>query len=353
MGLPDAAGRPGCFDVDRQRIKLMKRNILARKERDSWRKQLSQAIRTPAELLELLDLTVKDEPANSRFPMLVPRAFASRMEPGNRQDPLLLQVLPDRDENRTAPGFSDDPVGDMASKAGRGILHKYQGRVLLIATGACAVNCRYCFRQAFPYSSEHAGRDQWQAAVEHIANDNSIEEVILSGGDPLMLPTRRLAQLTEMLSGIRHIRCLRIHSRLPIVLPDRITDSLLEWLQSVPWPTVLVLHANHANELDEDVAAAVDRLRKIGVHVLNQAVLLARVNDSVSKLAALMRRTFEIGALPYYLHLLDPVSGAQRFDTSEEHARQLMEGLRRQLSGYLVPRLVREVAGEPYKIPVL
>ncbi|HLS05851.1 MAG TPA: EF-P beta-lysylation protein EpmB [Wenzhouxiangella sp.] len=331
----------------------MKRNILARKQRDDWRRQLGEAIRSPAELLELLNLAARDEPATSRFPMLVPRAFANRMEPGNRQDPLLLQVLPDQDESRSAPGFSDDPVGDMASKAGRGILHKYQGRVLLIATGACAVNCRYCFRQAFPYSTEHAGRDQWRAAVEHIASDDSIEEVILSGGDPLMLSTRRLTQLTEMLRDIGHIRFLRIHSRLPVVLPDRITDNLLDWLQSLPWPAVLVLHANHANELDDNVAAAVGRLRKIGVHVLNQAVLLARVNDSVSALAALMRRTFEIGALPYYLHLLDPVSGAQRFDTSEEHARQLVEGLRRQLSGYLVPRLVREVAGEPYKIPVL
>lgn len=285
--------------------------------------------------------------------MFVPQAFVERMRPGDRRDPLLLQVLPERSESERVAGFSDDPVGDRASSAGAGILHKYHGRVLLVATGACAVHCRYCFRQAFPYASERADAGQWRTAVDHVAADPSIEEVILSGGDPLMLPTQRLRALTDRLAGIDHLRRLRIHTRLPVILPDRVTDDLLDWLQNLPWPVVIVIHANHANEFDASVAAALERLRRAGVHLLNQAVLLAGINDSSAALSALMRRAFEAGALPYYLHLLDPVSGAQRFETDRERALGMIETLRRDLSGYLVPRLVREVAGEPYKLPIL
>ncbi|HSH27438.1 MAG TPA: EF-P beta-lysylation protein EpmB [Wenzhouxiangella sp.] len=314
---------------------------------------MKRAVRSPAALLERLGLASDGEPADSRFPMLVPEAFIDRMQPGDRHDPLLLQVLPDPREAQTAPGFSDDPVGDRASSAGHGILHKYQGRVLLVTTGACAIHCRYCFRQAFPYASENAGADRWQVAVDHIAGDESIEEVILSGGDPLMLPTRRLRELTRRLAGITHLRRLRIHTRLPVILPDRVTENLLDWLGELPWPVVMVIHANHGNEFDAAVARALTRLRQRGVHLLNQAVLLAGINDSSAALAELMRRSFEAGALPYYLHLLDPVSGAQRFDTDDASAVAMMESLRRELSGYLVPRLVREVAGRPYKLPVL
>jgi len=300
-----------------------------------------------------LNLASHDEPATSRFPMFVPQAFVGRMRPGDRRDPLLLQVLPECSESRQVPGFSDDPVGDQASSAGPGILHKYHGRVLLVTTGACAVHCRYCFRQAFPYASEHAGALQWRAAIDHIASDSSIEEVILSGGDPLMLPTRRLRQLTARLSGIDHVKRLRIHTRLPVILPDRVTDDLIDWLKQLPWPAVVVVHANHANEFNADVAQALAQLRRSGAHLLNQAVLLAGVNDSSAALSKLMRRAFEAGALPYYLHLLDPVSGAQRFETDSDSALKIIDTLRRDLSGYLVPRLVREVAGEPYKLPVL
>ncbi|WP_376690958.1 EF-P beta-lysylation protein EpmB [Wenzhouxiangella sp. EGI_FJ10409] len=322
-------------------------------KRPAWREQLRTALRAPAELLHRLDLPSGDEPERSRFPMFVPQAFVERMRPGDRRDPLLLQVLPERSESERVAGFSDDPVGDRASSAGAGILHKYHGRVLLVATGACAVHCRYCFRQAFPYASERADAGQWQAAVDHVASDPSIEEVILSGGDPLMLPTQRLRALTDRLAGIDHLRRLRIHTRLPIILPDRVTDDLLDWLENLPWPVVIVIHANHANEFDASVAAALERLRRAGVHLLNQAVLLAGINDSSAALSALMRRAFEAGALPYYLHLLDPVSGAQRFETDRERALDMIETLRRDLSGYLVPRLVREVAGEPYKLPIL
>lgn len=322
-------------------------------KRSAWRDQLRTALREPRQLLERLDLPAGDEPATSRFPMLVPQAFVERMRPGDRRDPLLLQVLPERSETRPAPGFSDDPVGDRASAAGPGVLHKYRGRVLLVTTGACAVHCRYCFRQAFPYASENAGARQWRAAVDYIASDRSIEEVILSGGDPLMLSTRRLRELTHYLSGIEHIKRLRIHTRLPVILPARVTDDLVDWLDALPWPAVVVIHANHANEFNADVTHALARLRRSGAHLLNQAVLLAGINDSATALSELMRRSFDAGALPYYLHLLDPVSGAQRFETDRDRAVAMIDTLRRELSGYLVPRLVREVAGEPYKLPVL
>ncbi|NBB93242.1 MAG: EF-P beta-lysylation protein EpmB [Gammaproteobacteria bacterium] len=318
-----------------------------------WREQLSAAVRKPARLLEQLGLDPLGEPADSHFPTLVPQAFIARMQPGQRRDPLLLQVLPDRAESIAAAGYSDDPVGDRASAKGPGILHKYEGRALLVTTGACAVHCRYCFRQAFPYTSQRAGADRWRAALDYIADDPSIEEVILSGGDPLMLPTRRLRELTDALASIAHLRRIRIHTRMPVILPDRITNNLLDWVGSIPWPVVFVVHANHANEFDEHVDDAILRLRRRGAHVLNQAVLLAGINDSATALGALMRRGFEAGALPYYLHLLDPVSGAQRFETDAARLGNLMDSLRRELSGYLVPRLVREVAGEPYKLPVL
>jgi EF-P beta-lysylation protein EpmB len=318
-----------------------------------WREQLKGAVREPSQLLEKLGLPTTDEPQSSRFPMLVPQAFIDRMQPNDRRDPLLLQVLPDSSESQAAVGYSDDPVGDRASAASHGVLHKYRGRVLLVTTGACAVHCRYCFRQAFPYAGENVGGGRWRPALDYIAGDESIEEVILSGGDPLMLPTRRLRELTTELARVPHIRRLRIHTRLPVILPDRVTANLLDWIERMPWPVVTVIHANHANEFDAPVAHAIGQLRSKGAHVLNQAVLLAGINDSADALAELMRRSFDAGALPYYLHLLDPVSGAQRFESDESHALAMMETLRRELSGYLVPRLVREVAGEPYKLPVL
>jgi EF-P beta-lysylation protein EpmB len=318
-----------------------------------WRGQLREAVRDPVALLYELGLDSDDVPTASRFPMLVPRPFIARMRRGDRHDPLLLQVLPDRGEFRRAAGYTDDPVGDRHSSAARGVLHKYRGRVLLVTTGACAVHCRYCFRQAFPYSSEHAGTARWRAALDYIAGEPDIEEVILSGGDPLMLSTARLRELTDRLARIPHLRRFRIHTRLPVILPERVTDDLLEWLGSLRWPCVMVIHANHAREFDVSVAAGLEKIRARGVHVLNQAVLLAGVNDSERRLADLMRSSFEAGALPYYLHMLDAVSGAQRFESSDREALEMMDGLRRELSGYLVPRLVRERSGEPYKLPVL
>ncbi len=320
-----------------------------------WRRQMRDAFRTPQDLLRFLDLAAMDPPAApaSAFPMLVPRAFARRMQSGNPHDPLLRQVLPDPDEGHSRPGYSSDPVGDLDSRRAPGILHKYAGRVLLVTTGACAVHCRYCFRQQFPYAGERALGHGWDKALEYLEERTDVEEIILSGGDPLMLPTRRLAALTERLSGLSSLKRLRLHTRLPIVLPDRVTKGLLEWIEKLPWTVVIVVHANHAREFDADVDAAVARLGAAGAHLLNQAVLLAGINDSTTALKSLMERGLEAGILPYYLHLLDRVAGAHRFDVDLARARVLVEALRRQLPGYLVPRLVCEQAGMPYKTPYL
>jgi len=321
---------------------------------DDWREQLRQAFRHPGELLDYLGLgtEIHQDGPKSAFPMLVPRAFASRMQPGRRDDPLLRQVLPDRSETMTVPGFVSDPVGDQDSRRVRGLLHKYSGKALLISTGACAVHCRYCFRQHYPYADDHLGRDL-DPALAYIAAQPDIDEVILSGGDPLMLDTRRLAELTTRLAEIPGLRRLRIHTRLPVVLPDRIDSALCAWLNALPWPVVVVIHANHANEFDDQVDTAVDRLRATGAHVFNQSVLLAGVNDDERSLVELMERSFSAGVIPYYLHLLDRVAGAAHFDSVTADALHLHERLRVRLPGYLVPRLVREEAGAPYKLPVL
>ena len=321
-------------------------------KRPHWREQLRSAFRDASSLLEFLGLPA-ESPMLPGFPMLVPQAFAQRMIPGDRTDPLLLQVLPDPSEQHSQPGFVADPVGDGNSRVGRGLLHKYHGRLLLVSTGACAVHCRYCFRQEFPYATNHAGGHQWQEAIDYVAAHPEIDEVILSGGDPLMLSTERLRPLTEGLSGIDHLHRFRIHTRLPVVLPDRITDHLVDWLCTLPWPTVVVIHANHAREFDSDVDQAIVRLRSANVHLLNQTVLLAGINDSFKAQRDLARRAFDAGVMPYYLHLLDRVRGADRFDVEPARALEIIDRLRRELSGYLVPRLVREKAGEPYKLPVM
>lgn len=317
-----------------------------------WRAQIRQAFRSPSALLDFLGLPAEPEPDVS-FPMLVPMAFARRMQHGDRQDPLLRQVLPDADENRHLEGFRSDPVGDLSSRRSPGLLHKYAGRVLLISTGACAVNCRYCFRQEFPYAAERAPGRRWQQALDWLQAHPEVDEVILSGGDPLMLATDQLVELSTGLAALPQIRRLRLHTRMPVVLPARITAGLRQWIERLPWPVVVVIHANHAAEFDPEVDRALADLRASGAHVLNQAVLLAGVNDDAESLAALMERSFAAGALPYYLHLLDRVRGAQRFEVAPERALELAESLRRRLPGYLCPRLVREEAGMPYKTPLL
>jgi EF-P beta-lysylation protein EpmB len=318
-----------------------------------WRRAWREAVRDPSELLAMLGLEALSDriaPEAARdFPLRVPRGFVARMRHGDPDDPLLRQILPLDDEDRIVPGFAADAVGDSAARRGGGLIHKYRGRALLVATGSCAVHCRYCFRRHYPYAEDTAGAAGWREAVAAIAADASIGEVILSGGDPLSLADHKLAELTEALRGTAHVRRLRIHTRLPIVLPERVDAGLLGWLRGLPWPVVVVVHANHANEFDPDVDAAMAALRATGTTLLNQAVLLRGVNDSVDALADLCERGFEAGVLPYYLHQLDRVAGAAHFEVGDAEALALHSELAARLPGYLVPKLVREIAGDPGK----
>ncbi len=323
---------------------------------EGWQAEWRAALTDPAELLEALNLGTLVarviRPTRDAFPLRVPRPFVARMRRGDPHDPLLRQVLPLDDELMPRPGFVDDAVGDLAARNAPGVIRKYQGRALLIATGTCAVNCRYCFRRHFPYAEETASLGRWRKAVDWIRANPDVSEVILSGGDPLSLVTTRLAELTGELAAVPHVRRLRIHTRLPIVLPSRVDEPLVRWLGGLPWPVVIVLHANHANEFDAAVDTALARLRLAGATLLNQSVLLAGVNDDVDALAALSERMFAAEVLPYYVHVLDPVRGAAHFEVPDDEARRLIDTLRARLPGYLVPRLVREVPGANAKTPL-
>ena len=321
-----------------------------------WQTEMAEAVRDPRELLSLLDLDpALLEPARraaAAFPLRVPHAFLARMRKGDPADPLLRQVLPLGAELEDVAGYVRDPVGDMPSVAAKGLLHKYEGRVLLITTGACGVHCRYCFRRHFPYSEENARSGEWQEALDYLQGDASINEVILSGGDPLALSDERLAGLARALEAIPHIRRLRLHTRQPVVLPSRVDEGLLGWFKACRLQKVVVLHTNHARELDAGVHEACAKLRDAGATLLNQTVLLRGVNDSADTLAELSEALFAAQVLPYYLNLLDPVAGSAHFDVPEAEALRLMDALRARLPGYLVPRLVREVPGAPSKMPV-
>lgn len=321
-----------------------------------WQTDLANAVSDPAELLRLLELDASLlEPARAasrEFPLRVPRSFVTRMRKRDPFDPLLRQVLPLGAELEPQPDFTHDAVGDLASRAEPGVLHKYHGRVLLITTGACAVNCRYCFRRHFPYAEESARAAGWQPALQYIRSDASIAEVILSGGDPLSLSDRILADLVSRLQEIPHVRTLRIHTRQPIVLPSRVDAELLSWLRNCHLRKVVVVHVNHARELSAEVTQALEKLQDAGATVFNQSVLLRGVNDSAEVLAELSQQLFTAGVIPYYLHMLDRVKGAAHFDVPDNEAREIARGLRARLPGYLVPRLVREIPGAPAKVPL-
>ncbi len=325
----------------------------------AWRQLLADAVSDLDELLALLDLNTSciGEHADAlrsahSFALRVPRGFIGRMRRGDPDDPLLRQVLPIDREMIPVGGFTTDPVGELARSPSDGVLHKYHGRALVMVTGACAIHCRYCFRRHFPYSDHAVAGGDLEAAINRITADPEITEVILSGGDPLTLPDVYLEALARDLAAVPSVRRLRIHTRLPVVLPQRVDADLAMWLGGLGVPVVVVVHANHANEIDEDVRRALAALDAAGVTLLNQAVLLAGVNDSVDALADLSETLFDAGVLPYYLHMLDPVEGAAHFEVSEETARLLHTELTARLPGYLVPRLVREVEGAPAKVGV-
>jgi L-lysine 2,3-aminomutase len=329
--------------------------VRARSERPlaPWQAELRDAIRDPRALCEALglpaELGVAGDAAAGDFACLAPASYLARIERGNPADPLLLQVLPAAAETAEIDGFTADPVNEGPSALSPGLLQKYPGRALLIVTSACPVHCRYCFRRHFPYDEHSAGESMWEPALAALRDDPSIHEIILSGGDPLTATDRRLAALVDELAAIPHLVRLRVHTRVPVMIPSRVTGDLVDWLTATRLTPIMVLHANHANELDAEVAAAADRLRRAGVMLLNQAVLLRGVNDTVDAQCALSERLIEIGVTPYYLHQLDRVRGAAHLEVPIARGRALLAEMRRRLPGYAVPRYVQEQPGELHK----
>lgn len=324
---------------------------------EKWPQILADLVTDPKELLQFLQLDPAEMKLDPRvleaFALKVPRPYLSRMEKGNWQDPLLRQVLPLDQELPSAGERGElDPLDEAAANPLPGLLHKYRGRVLLTVAPHCAIHCRYCFRRHFDYQHNTPGRQAWESVVEYIRADESLTEVIYSGGDPLAAGDRQLAWLTRELESVPHLRRLRIHTRTPIMIPQRVTDSLLEWLTDSRLQPVIVLHSNHARELDLEVARALTRFRARGITLLNQSVLLRGVNDNLPALITLSERLFALGVLPYYLHLLDPVQGVRHFEVAEDTGLALVQAMRDCLPGYLVPRLVREQAGASAKLVV-
>lgn len=324
--------------------------------REDWLTQLADVITDPDELLHILNIEADPDRLAGRearrlFALRVPRAFVARMEKGNPHDPLLRQVLTSREEFIMAPGFSTDPLEEQHSVV-PGLLHKYLNRALLLVKGGCAVNCRYCFRRHFPYADNQGNKRNWQTALDYIVAHPELDEIIFSGGDPLMAKDQEIDWLITQLEAIPHIKRLRIHSRLPIVIPARITETFTARVERSRLQVILVNHINHANEIDDAFRAAMAHLRRAGVTLLNQSVLLRGVNDDARTLAALSNALFDAGIMPYYLHVLDRVQGAAHFLVSDDDARKIIRELLTLVSGYMVPKLAREIGGEPSKTPL-
>lgn len=323
----------------------------------SWQQLLSESVTSPEQLLRRLALDPEQWLAGARqghrlFPIRVPEPYLNRMSRGNPDDPLLRQVLPLTAENESVEGYVSDPLEESGALQTTGLIRKYRSRALLMVTGQCAINCRYCFRRHFPYEEHRLSAADRAHVLDTLARDNTINEVIFSGGDPLAVNDRLLSAWAESIGTIPHIRRLRIHTRLPVVIPQRVCDSLLAWLAKTRLKTVMVLHVNHPAELDDQTRQALGYLRSAGVTLLNQSVILKGVNDDANVLCELSERLFDAGVLPYYLHAFDPVAGAHHFDVSDDHARGLVRTMLATLPGFLVPRLVREEPGKTGKTPI-
>ena len=323
----------------------------------NWQSQLSDLITDPLELLNVLQLSSEQLlsgaiNASEQFKLRVPRAFVAKMQLGNPLDPLLLQVLPHHLELEEHPEFVTDPLGEEAANQMPGVLHKYQSRFLLTLTGACAIHCRYCFRRHFPYQENLPKNEDWLKIKHYIEQNPSINEVILSGGDPLTLSNRKLALWIERLSSLDQIKIVRIHSRVPIVIPNRLDEEFISILKNSRLRIIVVIHSNHASELDDYTCSKLLQLSLHHITVLNQVVLLKGVNDSAQSLTELSYRLFEARVMPYYLHVLDKVKGAQHFDLRSSQIDQIYNDVLASLPGYLVPKLVREIAGEKNKTPL-
>ncbi len=321
----------------------------------NWLKQLANGISDPETLLKSLEIDPSPWQngfkARKLFAQRVPQSFIDRMEKGNPKDPLLRQVLPLSDEFSVHEGYSTDPL-DEQDTVRPGLLHKYHNRALMIVKGGCAINCRYCFRRHFPYQDNPGNKAVWQQSLDYFQQHSELNEVILSGGDPLMAKDSELRWLVEQIADVTHIKRLRIHSRLPVVIPDRVTDSLCELLSHTRLQVILVTHINHANEINDELSEAMRKLKRAGVTLLNQSVLLKGINDEVGEQVELCEALFDAGIQPYYLHVLDKVQGAAHFHVSDERARAIMAGLITRVSGYLVPKLTREIGGKPSKTPL-
>jgi L-lysine 2,3-aminomutase len=319
----------------------------------SWQEQLAQAIRQPNELLDYVGLMANSigysQQSIEQFPVRVPHVFADRIQKNNPDDPILRQVFPYIDEENDCEGYVNDPLSESNVQPVSGLLQKYNSRVLSITTGACAIHCRYCFRRHFPYQEASANGIHLKQSLEYIESDKSIKEVILSGGDPLTLSDRRLIELCQSLSQIEHVKRIRFHTRIPVVLPARITEELIKTLCKFGKTLIFVLHINHANEIDDAVIRNIKLLRQSKILVLNQSVLLKGINDTTESLIALSERLVENQVTPYYLHLLDPVAGAAHFNIDEQYAKNLIRKMHSTVSGYLVPKLVKEEVGKTGK----
>ena len=324
-------------------------------DENSWQKDLRQVITDPEKLLNLLNINADDYlqhfKARKLFPVRVPLPFIKRMEKGNFNDPLLKQVMPLSNEFIATTGYITDPLEEHDTVA-EGLLHKYKNRVLMIVKSGCAVNCRYCFRRHFPYQDNSPNKKRWQDALNYITEQKSISEVIFSGGDPLMASDEHLAWLIKQIELIPHVKRLRIHTRLPLVIPNRITSDLVSLLSNTTLKPTMVFHINHANEIDEAFANAIEPLRDARIPLFNQSVLLKGVNDNAETLISLSEKVFDIGIIPYYLHLFDPVQGAAHFDVSEAKAKNIANEMLASLPGFLMPKLVREIAGQTNKTPI-
>lgn len=318
----------------------------------SWNKILQEASLYPHELLNKLkieDPSLISEQANKDFPLRVPPGFVNKINRKDPDDPLLRQILPSVEEEKDQNGFVEDPLNEIHHQKLPGLLHKYQGRVLLVLTGSCAIHCRYCFRRHFPYSDSNPSGANLNKVMEYLQNETSVTEVILSGGDPLSISDDRLFDLVSRLAKIHHLKRLRIHTRFPVVVPERINDNCIEWLTTTRLLPTIVLHVNHANELDKSVEKTILKLRNHNIPLFNQSVLLKGVNDSVHALVELSETLFAYGVMPYYLHLLDPVAGASHFDVDETSAKLLMNEVQKLLPGYLVPKLVKDDPDSSHK----
>lgn len=324
--------------------------------RPQWKQELSNAIESVHHLLHILELDSAklnlSDAAIQQFPLRVPLSFVNKMKKGDPNDPLLKQILPIKEEELSHPGFTEDPLEEMHANPVPGLIHKYHNRALIIGAQACAINCRYCFRRHFPYQENRLTRPQLADICTYIQQHDELDEIILSGGDPLVNNDQQLKKIILSIAEIPHIKRLRIHTRLPVVIPSRINKDLLQWLTECPTPITFVLHINHPNEIDQTLTNAVQHLKQAGSVILNQSVLMKGINDSLETLLELSNALFDAGILPYYLNVLDRVSGSQHFEVSEETAIELIEQLMQKTSGYLVPKLVREQPDRPYKVPI-